>query len=128
MDLWFQGYPPRLAGEPLPRLPDGSGIFPALGEEVDDILGWALQGHNTVQLSLALAEALADGGASPMEADALGNVPLDLAIAAENEHLVRFWRRRPLELATVQEDFWGECAVNQQGDAGQATLRPCNDG
>jgi len=99
-----------------------------LAEEVDDILGWALQGHNTVQLSLALAEALADGGANPMEPDAIGNVPLDLAIVAENEHLVRFWRRRPLELATVQEDLWGECAVNQQGDPGQVTLRPCSDG
>jgi len=62
--------------------------------------------------SLAVAEVFAAAGADPRQPDFAGNIPLDLAVAAENDHLVRFWCRRPPELATVTEDAFGEDGQN----------------
>lgn len=109
-DLWLQGPPQRLLGNRLlPHLPESLATASPFEEQAEKLLGWSVRdggcGHRK---SLAIAEVLAAAGADPCKPDPAGNVPFDLAVTAENDHLVRFWCRRPPELATVAEDASGE--------------------
>jgi len=107
-ELWVQG-PQRLGNRPLPQLPDGLGTAFSFEEQAEKLLGWSLRDRGWVhRKSLAVAEVFAAAGVDPTQPDPAGNIPLDLAVAAENDHLVRFWCRRPPELATVTEDASGE--------------------
>jgi len=112
-ELWVPGPPQRLGNRPLPQLPDSLATTSSLDEQAEKLLGWSVRDKaGTHRKHLAVAEVLAAAGADPTQPDPAGNVPLDLAIAAENEHLVRFWCRRPPELATVTEDASGEECLN----------------
>jgi len=112
-ELWAQGPPQRPGNGPLPQLPTGPGTAFSFEEQAEKLLGWSLRDGGSVhRKSLAVAEVLAAAGADPTQPDPAGNIPLDLAVAAENDHLVRFWSRRPHELATVTEDASGEEGQN----------------
>jgi len=112
-ELWVQGPPKRLGNRSLPQLPDGLGTAFSFEEQAEKLLGWSLRDRGCAhRKSLAVAEVLAAAGADPTQPDPAGNIPLDLAVAAENDHLVRFWFRRPPELATVTEDSSGEEGQN----------------
>jgi len=114
-ELWAQGPPQRLGNKSPPQLPDPFSTAFSFEEQAEKLLGWSLRDRGSVQRkSLAVAEALATAGADPTQADPAGNIPLDLAIDADNDHLVRFWCRRPPELATVNEDVSGEEGQNQK--------------
>jgi len=112
-ELWVQGPPQRLGNRLLPQLHDGLGAALTFEEQAEKLLGWSLRDRGWVhRKSLAVAEVLAAAGADPTQPDPAGNIPLDLAVAAENDHLVRFWCRRPPELATVTEDASAEEGQN----------------
>jgi len=112
-ELWVQGPPQQLGNRSLPQLSDSFSTALSFEEQAEKLLGWSLRDRGSVQgKSLAVAEALAAAGADPTQSDPAGNIPLDLAIGADNEHLVRFWCRRPAELATVNEDASGEEGQN----------------
>jgi len=120
-ELWVQGPPQRLGNGSLPQLPDGVGTAFSFEEQAEKLLGWSLRdGGRVHRKSLAVAEVLAAAGADPTQPDPAGNIPLDLAVAAENDHLVRFWCRRPSELATVTEDASGEEDQNTSRDQTEA--------
>jgi len=112
-ELWAQG-PPQLLGNRLPpELPDGLGTALSFEEQAERLLGWSPCDQGLARRkNLAVAEVLAAAGADPTQPDPAGNIPLDLAVAAENDHLVRFWCRQPPELATVTEDASGEQGHN----------------
>ena len=108
-ELWAQGPPQRLGNKSPPQLPDPFSTAFSFEEQAEKLLGWSLRDRGSVQRkSLAVAEALAAAGADPTQSDPAGNIPLDLAIDADNDHLVRFWCHLPPELATVNEDASGD--------------------
>lgn len=112
-ELWVQGPSQRLGNRLLPQLPDGLGTMFSFEEQAEKLLGWSLRDRGWVhRKSLAVAEVLATTGVDPTQPDPAGNIPLDLAVAADNDHLVRFWCRRSPELATVTEDASGEECLN----------------
>lgn len=112
-ELWVQGTPQQLGNRSLPLSPDCLATASSFEEQAEKLLGWSLREKGSEQRNaVAVAEALAAARADLAQPDPAGHVPLDLATAAGNDHLVRFWCRLAPELATVTEDGSGEEAQN----------------
>jgi len=123
-ELWVQGTPQRLGNRSLPPSPDCLATTSSFEEQAEKLLGWSLRERGSEQRNtLAVAEALAAAGADLAQPDPAGNVPLDLATAAGNDQLVRFWCRLAPELATVTEDGSGEEAQHTCNAQMETSLR-----